>query len=411
MKISNKWILERIFQVKGNFAKGERPSDVCFDGIEIAPFKNNTLAAACISADFELNWAWRNLTKKKRDAKGRAGRKNVSLILKILDEYKIPVTWATVGHLFLKECKSDALGRRHPDMPRPTVRQSSSGDWYSCDPASDYIVDNLWYGPDLIKEIISRKVSHEIGTHSFSHIDFSEASTLLVEKEIEACISAMIPFGLTPRSLVFPFNVMGYKHLPVLCKKGIIAVRHRDKMVRMSYPERTSEGIYKIYESMNLRHTSHYKYIDKAEMFLEKAMEARSVYHLWFHPSDDEGLFKTEFISIISHLSKLREEGHLWIATMRDFASYCEARRSTIINFARINNGIEIKLDCRMDRNRYEDTFLTLVIPVPNQPTNVQYDMRSGELNIKPINYFYSKSDRRLILNAFTKVNSIRISF
>src|SRR5205814_7334150 len=110
--------------------------------------------------------------------------------------------------------------------------------------------------------------------HSFSHIDFSPDTSTpeLVERELNACNKAMHPFGVRPRSLVFCFNHTGYQHLDLLSRLGITAVRHRDSRVRLTYPERTASGVYRLYESMNLRLTSRYNYADKARIFIDEAI-------------------------------------------------------------------------------------------------------------------------------------------
>src|SRR5205823_7198780 len=143
------------------------------------------------------------------------------------------------------------------------------GDWYMHDPCSDIRKDPLWYAPDLIRQVMECRTPQEIGTHSFSHINFSAPCSTpeLVRRELEACLDVMQPFGLRPRSLVFPFNVAGYSYLPLLANMGIVAVRHRDQNVRLSYPERTESGVYRIYESMNLRAAKQYDYAEKAKIF------------------------------------------------------------------------------------------------------------------------------------------------
>src|SRR5258706_4985083 len=146
----------------------------------------------------------------------------------MLDRYSIPITWATVGHLFLESCKRSGSGLAHAEMPRPKVNDRWNGDWYMHDPCSDVRQDPLWYAPDLVQQIVDAKTRHEIGTHTFSHINFSTrcSTSDLVHEEIHACAEAMRPFGGTPRSLVFPHNIMGYPYLPLLPADGIVAVRH-----------------------------------------------------------------------------------------------------------------------------------------------------------------------------------------
>ena len=63
-----------------------------------------------ISADFELAWAWRysksvaNPLQLALD-KAELERENLPKIIELCEKYNVPITWATVGHLFLERCK------------------------------------------------------------------------------------------------------------------------------------------------------------------------------------------------------------------------------------------------------------------------------------------------------------------
>src|SRR5439155_5436053 len=171
-------LLDSIFRMHRNCAPGLPPAPRCFDGVDIMPFRHGAQASATISADFELSWAWRGW-RSAEETRLRAARerRNVSYLVPLLEEYDIPITWATVGHLFLECCERGTDSRAHPQMPRPvmtTCRAMASwaGDWYAHDPCTDYRLDPLWYCPDLIRLILSSKVRHEIASHSFSHISF-----------------------------------------------------------------------------------------------------------------------------------------------------------------------------------------------------------------------------------------------
>ena len=60
MRIRNRALLTAILAAKGGFRHGLRPEPRIFDGITIAPFKDDARAAVTISADFELSWAFRH---------------------------------------------------------------------------------------------------------------------------------------------------------------------------------------------------------------------------------------------------------------------------------------------------------------------------------------------------------------
>jgi hypothetical protein len=362
--IKNRSILKLLLLVKRSLLKGHLPPPCHFESVEIPPFKYNCKAAVSISADFELSWAFRGRSEEKRTLYGIRTRQNHPFLLNLFEKYSIPITWATVGHLFLESCSRGSDGRAHSDMPRPVNNTRFQGDWYRHDPCTDYKKDPLWYCPDLIQDILNSKIMHEIGSHSFSHIDFEaeSANNDLVDKEMKSCIETMKSFNLVPKSLVFPHNQMGYSHLETLYNNGIIAVRHRDNKVALSYPQRTSEGVYKLYESMNTRSSGIYDYVEKAKIFISEAKKSNSAFHLWFHPSDSPELFKNEFSRIVEYISSEQNNGSIWVTTMSELAAYCEARQKTVIKVNRSENTIVLKLLCTLDQIIYPCSEITLLI-------------------------------------------------
>jgi peptidoglycan/xylan/chitin deacetylase (PgdA/CDA1 family) len=380
MQLSSPALLEGIFALKGNFSAGlfpaaKQPSP----GIQIAPFKNNARAAVCISGDFELSWAFRSSGQAAARNRGTTERNNMPVILDLLEQYSIPVTWATVGHLFLESCRRSASGVAHPEMPRPLTSRWE-GDWYMHDPCTDVHVDPLWYCPDLVQKILECKTPHEIGTHSFSHIDFSKghATSELVRREFDACIEAMAPFGLRPRSFVFPHNHMDYEHASDMVAAGLTAIRHRDKNVRLSYPERMPSGMYRLYESMNLRASRHYDYVEKARIFIQKAVQRQALYSIWFHPSDPAGLFENQFYEILRHIDERRSAGELWVTTMGDLAAYCEARECLQTGVERGDDFLLVSIKSSLDTARYGTPELTLNITLPGLPKTAWQQFSNG---------------------------------
>jgi peptidoglycan/xylan/chitin deacetylase (PgdA/CDA1 family) len=411
IKLAQKRVLRSIFSLKGNFAPGAAPQKKVFDGIEIAPFWNACSAAASISADFELNWAFRSLSAEHRDRLGAAERLNVPYILDLLSEFSVPITWATVGHLFLASCVREEE-TAHRDMPRPPFNERWQGDWYKHDPCSDLRRDPLWYAPDLIEQVMRAKVGHEVGSHSFSHIDFSPQTSNpeLVEREMEQCLAAMAPLGLKLRSLVYPFNHMGHSYHDLLHKFGIIAVRHRDDRIRLSYPERSACGVYKIYESMNLRSANRYNYRDKAELFIDHAVEQGSSYHLWFHPSDPRSVFEKEFYEILQIIQRQREAGNVWVATMGDLASYCEARECISLESKSERDQRTIQIRSSLNAEKYGIPEVTLVVPAKTMPKRIQRQIDGTWVETKPDAARIKRNDT-LILNVPAVTQTVILTY
>jgi hypothetical protein len=411
MKIRNSTLLEGALALTGTFANGALPGHKCFDGIEVAPFKYDSKVAVCISADFELNWAWRSLSPSEADSYGESTRQQFPLMLDLARDYDIPVTWATVGHLFLSECKK-VNDVAHHEMPRPSRNDLWDGDWYRHDPCTNLRQNPLWYAPDLIEKIMKERVGHEIGTHSFSHIDFSPecSSDELVRRELEECIRVMAPYGLKPSSLVFPFNHQR-PHLDLLSASGITAVRWRDRNVSLSYPERTHSGVYKIYESMSLRAPKRYDLVDKCQIMLQKAAERRAAYHFWFHPSDPRPLFVREFRRILACIAEERQNGVVWAATMKEIAAYCEARDAVRLLVERDADRITVKMDSTAFSDSYGPSELSLIFPDTPQPRLARAIVGSADspVDIPPL--VKTSSGRRLVVTVPNRADVLQLIF
>jgi hypothetical protein len=161
---------------------------------------------------------------------------------------------------------------------------------------------------------------------------------------------------------------MGHAYLDLLSELAITSVRHRDHRVTLSYPERTASGVYKLYESMHLRRPTRYALLDKVKLFVAKAVERRAVFHLWFHPSDPASLFETELAETLAYLDRQRHHELVWIATMSDIASYCEARERLRPQVERNGAEMTVVWQGSFPGRRYGDTALSLMfagVPAP----------------------------------------------
>lgn len=411
LKIKNKVLLKTIFAAKGYLEAGIKPKPRVFDGIEIAPFKDNAEASVSISADFEHNWAFRAWSPEIRDQNGINERKNVPNIIRLLEEYSVPITWATVGHLFLESCERGACGQAHPDMPRPLVNGRFQGDWYMHDPCTNVRKDPLWYAPDLIQEIIDSKVPHEMGTHTFSHFDFrlKYSSKELVQREIEECRRLMEPFGVQPKSLVFPHNETEYSYAKQLFDLDVIALRHRDPNVRLSYPERLKSGNYRIYESMNLRSTRRYDYVEKVKIFVEEAAKRRASYHIFFHPSDPAELFEDEFRRIVRYFHEEREKRRIWVATMGELAAYCEARENVKLEVAKGQSRLDVTMESTLDRAKFGDPEISLLMPIEAVPYKLFVEKDGDLRELSAANFHFDPQKRQLLVNVPARAKMVRV--
>jgi len=284
--------------------------------------KKENKGGVVISADFELAWAFRYSKKVNNPEKmAQQARQNFPTYLKLFDEYNIPITWATVGHLMIESCNKGDHDWMHrlPYFGSNHKWAFTSGDWFDCDPYTNYKKNNSWYAPDLIEAIQKSKVNHEIGCHTFSHIDFSDENcpSTVAEDEIKACLSAAEPWGIKLQSMVFPGGTYG--NIEILKKYGISTYRRNFKE-KLAIPYKDKDNLI-VSHTTQMIGLSNPNYSVQFLAFriikmIQKAIFTNTVAHLWFHPSDPAAI---EILTILlPKITKLRENNKLWIGRMND---------------------------------------------------------------------------------------------
>lgn len=306
-----------------------------------------------VSLDKELVWGSFDLMSAEAWARAYPDpRGTVRRLLALLDELAIPATWAVVGHLFLGACRRDAAGRAHPEIVRPR-HAWRRGDWLADDPCTDRAHDPLWYGDDLVDEILAARTKHEVGSHSFSHVIYGDAgcSAEAAASDLAACVAAARARGVALRSFVFPRNVEG--HHALLKANGFVAYRGDDPtwfrglpgVARraahlfdqaagleppVSVPRETLPGLWNIPGSMLLLHRGGVRQlvplsvrVARGRAGLARAVREEKVFHLWFHPFNlcvDRAGMLGALREILTAAARLRDEGALDIRTMGDLA-------------------------------------------------------------------------------------------
>lgn len=314
---------------------GVRPLAKEQGGVRFEPWMHGARAAVCISSDFELAWASQCVSLKRALDEGARTRKHLPALLRAFEESRVPVTWATVGHLLLEQCGRDsASGLAHPDLPRPGPYRNrywsfDGGDWYRNDPCTSVREDPEWYAPDLLDLIAASRVPHEIGCHSFSHMDFSDANCPpdLALAELRECQEEASRRGLRLRSFVFPGNFEG--NFAALQEAGFIAYRG-SRGPELSYPTK-EHGLWNVRGSLQL-FDPNVDYSVRLTRYLDVAVRTQTCCHLSFHPSEPHPeIVSKVLVPPLSQLREREERGELWIATMGDIASYCEARAAATV--------------------------------------------------------------------------------
>jgi hypothetical protein len=296
-------------------------------------------AAVVISADLELAWAWRYARVDEPLAlarqKARQGRRNLGVLLDLCDRYELPVTWATVGHLFLDHCTSPD-GRAHPEVPRVPHFENEwwvyrSGDWFDADPACASPNESGWsdwYGPDVIRSILSRPVEHEIGCHTFSHAVLSDehCPAEVAAAELRRCQELAHGRGLRLRSFVFPGNLTG-NHASL--RDAGFTIYRGQTGYELDVPQRDELGLWRIPGVFLERSRAAWTPAEQVRVlqtYVDAALEHGLLCSFWFHPETDPRDVDAIFPEIFAYLAARRSD--LWVPTMGGLAAWLDSRAS-----------------------------------------------------------------------------------
>ena len=288
-------------------------------------------AVLIISADFELAWAFRFTKSEKNPVenalkKARLARKNIPGIINLCEKYNIPITWATVGHLFLDSCSKNGKAA-HPELKRLKYFESpywkfNEGDWFEADPCTNVDADPEWYAPDLINRIKKSITKHEIGCHTFSHIDCRESvcSPDVFKSELNECRKLAESNELDLKSFVFPGHTIG--NIDSLKNLGFSSYRS-NFINTLGHPVRRDDGLWehKSTVEFDMRPNWSMKYhIYRYKKLIDRAIKNNTTCHFWFHPS-----FSNQFLSeimpdVFKYIDQKRSK--IWVTTMNEYTEW-----------------------------------------------------------------------------------------
>jgi peptidoglycan/xylan/chitin deacetylase (PgdA/CDA1 family) len=307
--------------------------------------------AFILSLDTELAWGSAHGGKlKEREVFFQQTRPCIKRLIQLLEKYQIHATWAMVGHLFLDRCQP-VNGIKHPEIIRPNYTWYQD-DWLSPDPCSDIDAAPIWYGRDIIQQVLDCNVSQEIGCHTFSHVQAGEPGCTreCFSSELRACRVEADKLSVNLQSFVYPRNSVGY--LDELAKAGFTAYRGPvaswfehlpgifsraghllDTFLPIAPPVVSplrENGIWNLPASYFYPPADRWwkllpvsLQVGKARQGLRQAAKQRQIFHLWFHPfnlasNPDKLLGGLE--RIFSEVSRYREDGLLDNPTMGEMA-------------------------------------------------------------------------------------------
>lgn len=309
-------------------------------------------ALITISMEIELAWGIKDKLKDKKHRFSPNRKKETETLINLIslcDKLQIPISFDIVGHLLHKKCRGN--------HPSPHAEGS-----FKIDPGTDVKSNPLFYAPDLISLIKEAETSHEICTHTYSHVLADEASQEILDWELDQVKKFHAKFGLNkPVSLVAP----RHQSFPrdILKKHGIKIIRipfsnyeSKPGPLQKLYPPqplkktRLVDGIVETYctpgpslstsmlpngESNPSRAYSvlptwlrQYFHLRNLKRYVKKCIEEESHLHLWTHLNNISNESQFNPIShFLTELSELRKSKKIEIITMANLAKYVTERQ------------------------------------------------------------------------------------
>lgn len=307
------------------------------------------MGTVVISLDAELGWGFHD--REVPESLLRDTRDNWLHLRDLFDAYEVPATWAVTGHLFLDSCLDSH--HNHPAGERCCQR-----------PVGDLEADDVWYGPELVEEVATADVDHEIAGHGFTHVhlDHERMTDEFAIREIENCARAAAERGHDLSSFVFPVNKV--RHRDVLAENGFECYRGVNRLLEdrgtlerqltkvssavvgkptppIVEPYVDEHGLVNVPASVYLfNFGQEYEkpfsalgedpVVRQVEAGIDAVANDDGVLHLWLHPHNlRTSAHHRRLRSIVRYIDRRRTAGDLQVKTMAEVADDVQRRERT----------------------------------------------------------------------------------
>jgi len=260
------------------------------------------VGSVVVSVDAELGWGFADFDSPP-ESRVENARSGWTTLCDLMAKHDVPATWAVVGHLFHQTCNG-----HHADHPL-------GAEWFAHEREAWADRPDLTCAPDLIESLEDSGPAHEIGCHTYSHVEFGapETTETVAAAELTRSLRVAEERGIDLTSVAYPRNNIG--HRSVLADYGFESYRGRQPAPRRSVPEKvrtvalgsghpplvtptTDEyGLVNIpaslflfsFEGLPLRLSRPVvgdPIVKLVERGLAAAAESDRVLHLWLHPNN-----------------------------------------------------------------------------------------------------------------------------
>ncbi len=297
------------------------------------------------SLDFELRWGMHDGLGMDRNAyltNLEGAREAIPQLLNLFAQRGVRATWATVGALACSDW--DEYFRLAPPPPRYADSRLAFGPRYAdLDPQGA-----LHFAPDLVR-LVSQSKGQDLGTHTFSHIFLGEMGVMQRDAQADhAAATALFRqrFNVTPTSLVFPRNQVGF--LDFYRANGITAWRDNERSWYLNMTEHAKHPLFRalrladaltpfwtrgggfsdggttstLFVRVTLPEIAWKAHLAKIAAEVRR-MKRGSVLHFWLHPHNIGGNVRRgieRLTQVIDTIDRCARDGIAY-ASMRDLAT------------------------------------------------------------------------------------------
>lgn len=277
-----------------------------------------------ISLDFELGWG--GLQERSWEQRQKTGvykrlRDDMALVLARADELDIPMTFASVGAMLQSE--------EEYQFSHLPIGYRNAVDYFVTH-AERETVD----GRDLMGMVLASRVSHEIASHTYSHLhaQHQEATDEALRADLLLSLDVLKKWGIDATSLVFPrdqefsgsvLSGSGIEMVRVPPRFGRFAKLSRAITLPKSTSAKAGWGGVEQSGSMLLNWSTGKKAGLKKALISSKSRQTlnnkNGAYHFWLHPfnwSDTPG-FAEWFLGYLELLATRRDQFSVELVTMK----------------------------------------------------------------------------------------------
>lgn len=207
----------------------------------------------------------------------------VPLILKLFDDFRVPMTLGVRGQLTEVDSK-------------------------------------------VMKALLESPIRHDVGAHGYYHRSFSDLTAEEAENELRLISAGMKKYSLIPRSFIYPRNKVA--HLNLLKKYNYTCYRSLGNWLKDRMCIEKEGSLYNIHPSV---FTGPDSSIVLLKGMLNIAIRNKLPFHMWFHfwnfGEDEKSIsksIKNLLIPFLSYAKRKQEQGLLAFETMHSAAHKVE---------------------------------------------------------------------------------------